>query len=108
MKQNFYIRSKISIILVVLSVSLAACSNEKSESFNHNFLENVNSTKPIMIAGDIPNQTRTIPLAIYSLANTIGGIKSGWPLVLMAISLSSISLICGEILERRGWRNDNS
>ena len=62
----------------------------------------------IMIAGDIPDQTRTIPLAIYSLANTIGGIKSGWPLVLMAIRLSSISLICGEILERRGWRNDNS
>ena len=26
---------------------------EKSESFNHNFLDNVNSTKPIMIAGDI-------------------------------------------------------
>ena len=31
MKKNFYIRSKISIILVVLSVSLAACSNEKSD-----------------------------------------------------------------------------
>ena len=26
---------------------------EKTESFNHNFLDNVNSSKPIMIAGDI-------------------------------------------------------
>ena len=26
---------------------------EKSESFNHNFLEGINSSKPIMIAGDI-------------------------------------------------------
>ena len=26
---------------------------EKSESFNHNFLDNVNSSKPIMVAGDI-------------------------------------------------------
>jgi phosphoribosylanthranilate isomerase len=26
---------------------------EKTQSFNHNFLENVNSSKPIMVAGDI-------------------------------------------------------
>ena len=26
---------------------------EKTQSFNHNFLDNVNSSKPIMIAGDI-------------------------------------------------------
>jgi phosphoribosylanthranilate isomerase len=26
---------------------------EKTESFNHNFLDNINSSKPIMIAGDI-------------------------------------------------------
>ncbi|WP_435166514.1 phosphoribosylanthranilate isomerase [Candidatus Pelagibacter bacterium nBUS_28] len=26
---------------------------EKTESFNHNFLENINSSKPIMVAGDI-------------------------------------------------------
>ena len=26
---------------------------EKTESFNHNFLDNVNSSKPIMVAGDI-------------------------------------------------------
>jgi len=26
---------------------------EKTQSFNHNFLDNVNSSKPIMVAGDI-------------------------------------------------------
>ena len=62
----------------------------------------------IMIAGDIPGQTRTIPLAIYSFSNTFGGIKSAWPLVVMAVLLSSLSLMCGELLERRGWGNEHS
>ena len=62
----------------------------------------------IMIAGDIPGQTRTIPLAIYSLSNTIGGIKSGWSLVLVAVILSSVSLFFGEILERRNKRYEHS
>ena len=26
---------------------------EKTQSFNHNFLDNINSSKPIMVAGDI-------------------------------------------------------
>ncbi|MDB4651288.1 molybdate ABC transporter permease subunit [Synechococcus sp. AH-551-E05] len=62
----------------------------------------------IMIAGDIPGQTRTIPLAIYSLSNTIGGIKSGWSLVLVAVVLSSVSLFFGEILERRNKKYEHS
>ena len=62
----------------------------------------------IMIAGDIPGQTRTIPLAIYSLSNTIGGIKSGWPLVLVAVILSSVSLFIGETFERRSKRYEHT
>ena len=62
----------------------------------------------IMIAGDIPGQTRTIPLAIYSLSNTIGGIESGWPLVLIAVLLSSLSLILGELLERQSGRHEHT
>lgn len=62
----------------------------------------------IMIAGDIPGKTRTIPLAIYSLSNTIGGIQSGWPLVLMAVVLSSLSLIFGEIIERKSHEKQYS
>ena len=62
----------------------------------------------IMIAGDIPGQTRTIPLAIYSLSNTAGGIKSGWPLVLVAVILSSVSLFIGETFERRSKRYEHT
>ena len=62
----------------------------------------------IMIAGDIPGQTRTIPLAIYSLSNTVGGIKSGWPLVLVAVLLSSVSLFIGETFERRSKRYEHT
>ena len=62
----------------------------------------------IMIAGDIPGQTRTIPLAIYSLSNTVGGIKSGWPLVLVAVILSSVSLFIGETFERRSKRYEHT
>ena len=62
----------------------------------------------IMIAGDIPGQTRTIPLAIYSLSNTVGGIKSGWPLVIVAVILSSVSLFIGEIFERRSKRYEHT
>lgn len=62
----------------------------------------------IMVAGDIPGQTRTIPLAIYSLSNTVGGIKSGWPLVVIAVILSSVSLFIGEIFERRSKRYEHS
>ena len=62
----------------------------------------------IMIAGDIPGQTRTIPLAIYSLSNTIGGIESGWPLVVIAVLLSSLSLFLGELLERQSGRYEHS
>ena len=62
----------------------------------------------IMIAGDIPGQTRTIPLAIYSLSNTVGGIKSGWPLVLVAVILSSVSLFIGETFERRSKKYEHT
>lgn len=62
----------------------------------------------IMIAGDIPGQTRTIPLAIYSLSNTVGGIESGWPLVLIAVILSSFSLFIGEIFERKNKNHEYS
>ena len=62
----------------------------------------------IMIAGDIPGQTRTIPLAIYSLSNTVGGIKSGWPLVLVAVILSSVSLFIGETFEIRSKRYEHT
>lgn len=56
----------------------------------------------IMIAGNIAGQTQTIPLAIYSHANSgVSGYQDAWPLVIIAILLSFAALLAGHWLERR-------
>ncbi len=55
----------------------------------------------IMVAGNIEGQTRTIPLAIYTLANQPGGMDQSWRLVGMAVVLACGALAAGEWLERR-------
>ena len=55
----------------------------------------------IMVAGNIEGQTRTIPLAIYSLANTPDGMEGTWRLVGLSIVLASMALVASEWLERR-------
>jgi len=55
----------------------------------------------IMVAGNIAGQTRTIPLAIYSLAERPGGIERSWRLVALSILLACGALVASELLERR-------
>ncbi len=55
----------------------------------------------IMVAGNIEGQTRTIPLAIYTLANQPGGIEKSWRLVALAVALACVALAVSEWLERR-------
>lgn len=55
----------------------------------------------IMVAGNIEGQTRTIPLAIYSLANQPGGVKQSWRLVMLAVILACGALAVSEWLDRR-------
>lgn len=55
----------------------------------------------VMIAGNIPGQTRTIPLHIYSSLETPGGMEQAWPLVVASIVISAAALVAGENLERR-------
>jgi len=55
----------------------------------------------IMLAGDIPGETRTIPLAIYSLGHRVGGIEQTWRLVTLSIALAIGALILGELIEAR-------
>lgn len=55
----------------------------------------------IMVAGNIEGQTRTIPLAIYSLANQPGGMERSWRLVGLAVVLACVALAVSEWLERR-------
>ena len=55
----------------------------------------------IMLAGDIPGETRTIPLAIYSLGHRVGGMEQTWRLVALSIGLAIGALILGELIEAR-------
>jgi molybdate transport system permease protein len=55
----------------------------------------------IMVAGNIEGQTRTIPLAIYTLTNQPEGMDRCWRLVALSIILACAALAASEWLERR-------
>ncbi len=55
----------------------------------------------IMVAGNIQGKTQTIPLAIYTTANTPGGMMETWRLVGLSILLACAALGVSEWLERR-------
>lgn len=55
----------------------------------------------IVVAGNIPGQTRTIPLAIFTRLNQIGGEQSALRLVAVSVLLSVLSVAVHLILTRR-------
>jgi len=55
----------------------------------------------IMVAGNIEGKTRTIPLAIYAMANTPDAMAETWRLVGLSILLACAALAASEWLERR-------
>lgn len=57
----------------------------------------------IMVAGNIPGETQTIPLAIFSLVNRPGGERQAAVLIIVSIVLAYLSLIVSEWLLRR-WK----
>ena len=62
----------------------------------------------IMVAGNIPGQTQTIPTAIYSLVQSPGGVERSTRLLLVSILLACVTLAASEILERRRERHELS
>ena len=60
----------------------------------------------IMLAGNIPGQTQTIPLAIYSMTQRPGGMVESYRLVCLSILLACGALLISEFLERRGRARD--
>jgi len=60
----------------------------------------------IIVAGNIPGVTRTIPLAIYDYTNTPGGDRLALALCLVSIALSLTVLLVSELLMRRLRRGD--
>ena len=55
----------------------------------------------IVLAGNIPGRTRTIPLAIFTRINQVGGEAAALRLVLVAVVLSILSLLVHALLTRR-------
>lgn len=55
----------------------------------------------IMIAGNIPGQTQTIPLYIYDQLQVPGGGQGVWTLVGISIAISALALILGNWLEQK-------
>ncbi len=55
----------------------------------------------IVFAGNLPGRTRTIPLAIFTRINQVGGEAAAIRLVLVALTLSALSLIVHAALTRR-------
>ncbi len=55
----------------------------------------------IMVAGNIEGQTRTIPLAVFSMAGRPGGVEQSWRLVVLSILLACAAMAFSEWLERR-------
>lgn len=55
----------------------------------------------VMLAGNIPDQTRTIPLAIYSMSQRVGGFEQSWRLVLISVLIALVAVGIGEYLENR-------
>lgn len=56
----------------------------------------------IMLAGNIPGRTQTLPLAVYSMSQQPGGLETSWRLVMLSVVLACGALIVSEVLERRG------
>ena len=56
----------------------------------------------IMVAGNIPGRTRTIPLFVYTMLQTPGGETRAWRIVVVSVLLSAAALAVSEYLDRRG------
>jgi molybdate transport system permease protein len=61
----------------------------------------------IMIAGNIPGQTQTAPLYIYSELNAPGGFEQGLRLVVVSVLVSAAALALSERLERGSRPRNN-
>jgi len=60
----------------------------------------------IIVAGNIPGVTQTIPLAIYDYAASPGSESAAMALCLVAIALSVLVLFCHELLSAKLARRD--
>jgi molybdate transport system permease protein len=60
----------------------------------------------ITFVSNIPGETQTLALSIYTLTQTPGGDEHALRLVLLSVALSFTALIASELLVRRARRAD--
>jgi molybdate transport system permease protein len=58
----------------------------------------------IVLAGNIEGETRTIPVAVYSLLHQPGGESAVWRLVGVSVAISLVALMAAFALQRRQAR----
>ncbi len=90
-----------TLLTVVLPLSLPSMIAGLSLAFARSLGE---FGATIIVAGNIPGITQTIPLAIYDYSNTPGGEARALALCLVSIVLSYVVLLLSELVLRRfGW-----
>ncbi|GMV93434.1 MAG: molybdate ABC transporter permease [Candidatus Hydrogenedentota bacterium] len=55
----------------------------------------------IMIAGNIPGKTQTIPLAVYAMTERPNGIAESWRLVALSVLIAAAAIVVSRWVERR-------
>ncbi|MBN9550912.1 MAG: molybdate ABC transporter permease subunit, partial [Alphaproteobacteria bacterium] len=58
----------------------------------------------ITFVSNIPNETQTLPSAIYTLTQVPGGDEGALRLTLISIAISMVALVASEVLARRVGR----
>ncbi len=61
----------------------------------------------IMIAGNIPGRTQTMPLYIFNLLETPGGMSEASRFVWFSIAIAATAIAIGEWIDRRERRSEN-
>jgi molybdate transport system permease protein len=88
-----------TLIHIILPLSLPAIATGSTLAFARSLGE---FGATIILAGNIPGVTQTIPLAIYDYTNTPGGEQGALVLCLISIAVSYVILLLNEGL-RRHW-----
>ena len=55
----------------------------------------------IMISGNIPGKTQTMPLYVYNQLETPGGMNNVTNIIIVSIAIASLALLATELLERQ-------
>lgn len=58
----------------------------------------------IMVAGNIPGSTRTIPLQVFTLLESPQGLSQATRIVFVSVAISAAALVVSEVLVRRAER----